>query len=665
MPAWRLKRSRQRTTSQLARAAARFRPRVEELEARLAPSVNMLTYHNGNANLGKSQSETILTPANVSAATFGKLFTTSLDGQVYAQPLYKTGVTITTGPFAGIHNVVYVATEHDSVYAIDGASGQVLWHDSFINPSAGVTSVPNSDVGSTIPPEIGITGTPVIDPSTNTLYVMAYTKEVVASANHYVYRFHALDIGSGNEKFGGPLLVADTIFGGTHFTLVSGPSVNGTGVGGSGGKVTFNAVRQLQRPGLTLLNGQIYVAFGSHSDQLPSHGWLLSFSAASGHLQLVAVLNTTPNGSLGSIWQSGGKVAADTDGFLYFETGNGTFDTTLNSSGFPKRGDYGDSFVKVAVDPNSSPTHQNVNGWGLKVVDYFTPSNEQVLGADDLDLGSGAPVVLPGSVGSSSHPSLLIGGGKQGTLYLIDRNNMGKFNPNSDHVVQEVQGLYNSGVWGPPVYVNGNLYIAGSNSTNNTAKMFTLSNARLSSATSQSPDVFGYQGSVLTLSVNVTSNPILWAMDRISGQMRAYDGTNLARELYTTAQAANNRDKLAVIKFASPTVANGFVYAGSVDALVAYGLLSAKSRAAASLTKPGALAGVWLVPGKTNDVPQFTTGSASSAGGPAETSLQAISDFEQQSGTQAVADTSRHVIPRLLPQPASMRKHGILWDDLV
>jgi hypothetical protein len=419
----------------------------------------------------------------------------------------------------------------------------------------------------------------------------------------------------------------------------------------------------LQRPGLTLLNGRIYVAFGSHDDQLPAHGWLLGFGVASGKLQLMAVLNTTPNGVLGSIWQSGGKIAADTDGFLYFQTGNGTFDTSLTSSGFPKNGDYGDSFVKVAVDPNSSPTQQNANGWGLKVVDYFTPFNEQVLNAGDLDLGSGAPVVLPGAAGSSSHPSLLIGGGKDGTLYLIDRNNMGKFNPTGDHVVQEVHGLYNRGVWGPPAYLNGNLYIAGDSATNNTAQMFTISNARISSATSQTPDVFGREGSALAISTNGTSNAILWAMDRTSGQLRAYNGANLGSELYTTAQAANNRDRLVVIKFQTPTVANGFVYVGSLNALVAYGLLPAKSRAT-GLMPPETFPGMLLVVSKTTSASQSIGGGASSAGAaPAASASRVIHDSERSSDTQEVPVTSMYARSRLLSHGARIREPRTFWDD--
>jgi hypothetical protein len=670
MAAWPWRRVGERGSRRAKARRATFRPRVEELEGRLAPSVDMLTYHNGNANHGKSQSETILTPSNVNASTFGKRFSTPVDGFVYAQPLYKTAVNISTGPNVGTHNVVYVATEHDSVYALDGASGQVLWKTSFLNPSAGVSTVPSVDVRGVVQSEIGITSTPVIDPTTNTLYVMAYTKEVVGTTNNYVYRLHALDITSGQEQFGGPLLVADTAYDGINFTFVSGPAVNGSGAGGSGGRVPFNAVRELQRPGLTLVNGQVYAAFGSHSDTSPTHGWLLGFSAGSSQLQLTAAFNTTPNGNLGSIWQSGGKVAADTSGFLYLETGNGTFDTTLSSSRFPGKGDYGDSFLKLAVDSNSSPSHQNINGWGLKVVDYFTPSNQQALAAADADLGSGAPLVFPGSVGSSSHPNLLIGGGKEGTLYLIDRNNMGKFDPNGDHVVQEVHGLFGKGVWGPLVYINGNVYVAGSNLTNSTAKMFSISNARLSSPTSQSTDTFGFEGSVPTLSANVTSNAILWTLDRTSGQLRAYDGTNLGTELYTSIQAANRRDAVGlIVKFSTPTVANGFVYVGTTNALVAYGLLSAKTAGAAPQADQ---------PPLTSVVPTFDT--ATSAVRPATAdALAAASAPTLSPGSTARDDAGRAIhapsagpdstretppLPRArVPRATPALERSSVWDD--
>jgi fibronectin type 3 domain-containing protein len=546
---------------------------LEGLEARLLPA-NVLSYHNDTFNTGQNLSETALTPANVNTASFGKLFGTFVDGQVYAQPLYMSGVSIASGPSAGIHNVVYVATEHDSVFAIDADGGQVLWQDSFINPAAGVTTVPSGDTASNdLSPEIGITSTPVIDPASNTLYLTAKTKEVIAGASHYIYRLHALDLSTGTEKLGAPLVIADTIWnGGASYVYVSGPSVNGTGDGSINGTITFNALRQLQRPGLTLTNGTIYIAFASHGDNGPYHGWILGYNAQT--LQPTAVFNTTPKGGEGGIWQGGGQVAVDPQGNFYVETGNGTFDTTLNAGGFPAQGDFGDSFLKLAVDPASGPTNQNANGWGLKVVDYFTPFNQAGLNSGDVDLGSQGPLLLPDSVGSAAHPHLLVGAGKEGRIYLIDRDNMGKFDPNTDHVVQELVGTLN-GAFGEPAYFNNTVYYA--NGYGGVADTFFLSNGTLSATpTSHTTDSYSYPGTTPSISANGSINGIAWDLDRGTNQLRAYDATNYATELYTSAQAANNRDQLgAVVKFTVPTVVNGKVYVGTSNSLVAYGLFTA------------------------------------------------------------------------------------------
>jgi fibronectin type 3 domain-containing protein len=575
--------------------AMRFRPRLEEIEARILPSVNVLTYHNDNADTGVNRNETMLTPANVNAASFGKFFSVGLDGQVYAQPLYMSAVNITVGPHAGTHNVVFVATEHDSVYALDGDTGVVLWQDSFLNPAAGITSVPNGDVNSgDLQPEIGVTSTPVIDPTTNTLYVEAKTKEVRADGSHYVHHLHALDVGSGSEKLGGPVLIADSL----GDTYVSGPRVNGSGDGNDGnGHVPFDALRQMNRPALTLVGGTLYLGFASHGDNGPYHGWVLGYSATT--LQLTAVFNTTPNGGLGGIWQSGGRITADAQGNLYFMTGNGTFDTNLNANGFPANGDYGDSFVKLAPDPSSSPSQPNGNGWGLKVVDYFTPFNQDGLNAGDVDLGSGGPVLLPDAVGSSSHPHLLMGMGKEGRAYLVDRDNMGKFDPHTDHVVEELPGASANGVWSNPAYFNGTIYYVGQSDVGRT---FSIGNGLFSGGPiSQSPDSYAYPGSTPSISANGTANAIVWDLDRGSNTLRAYDASSYGTELYTSAQAANNRDQLgSVIKFTVPLVANGHVYVGTANSLAIYGLFAppttapaAPSNLTASPVSPSQIALSW------------------------------------------------------------------------
>jgi Legume lectin domain/Fibronectin type III domain len=547
-----------------------YQPRLEELESRLVPS-NLLTYHNDNSSTGQNLAVVKLTPANVNSTSFGKLFTTYVDGQVYAQPLVMTNVNITTGPQPGIHNVAIVCTEHDDVYAIDSGTGAIQWHDSFINPAAGITPVPSVDVGvNDLSPEIGITSTPVIDPNTNTLYLTAKTKEIKGSDSHYIYRLHALNIADGTEKFGGPVVIADTIWnGGNTFTFVSGPSVNGTGDGSVNGVVTFNALRQLQRPGLTLANGNVYMAFGSHGDVTPYHGWVLGYNTQ--NLQLAAVFNATPNGSDGGIWQGGGKIDVDATGHLFFSTGNGTFDTTLTAAGFPSLGDYSDSVIKLAVDPTSSATNPNINGWGLKVVDYFTPFNQQDLSNSDHDLDSGGPLLLPNAAGSTAHPHLLVTAGKEGTIYLIDRDNMGKFDPNSNHVVQQLVSAIN-GTFGTPAYFNGTIYYVSG--FGGPAVTFSIAHAMLSATpTSQSSISFGFPGSTPSISANGASNGIVWDLDRNSMQLLAYDATSYGTLRYGSGQAANDRDAIGeVVKFSTPAVVNGMVYVGTANSLVVYGL---------------------------------------------------------------------------------------------
>lgn len=514
-------------------------------------------------------SETLLTPTNVNVNQFGKRFSTPLDGQVYAQPLFVPGVNITTGTRQGVHDVAYVATEHDSLYAIDSDSGGVLWKDSFINPSQGVTSVPSGDTGSgDISPEIGITATPVIDAATQTLYLTAKTKEVRSGVTHYVYRLHAINLADGSEKLGGPVVIGDTAFNG-GYTNTTPIFVNGTGDGSSNGKVYFNALRAMNRPGLTLANGQLYIAFASHGDNGPYHGWVVGYNPTT--LQLSAVFNATPNGGLGGIWQAGGVTAVDPQGYLYFETGNGTFDTTLNSAGFPSKGNYGDSFVKLGVDTTTNPSKQNINGWGLKVVDYFTPFNQAALNSVDRDLGSGAPIVLPDSVGSATHPHLLLGSGKEGKIYLIDRDNMGKFSPSTDRVVQ-TQGNAINGSLDTPAFFNNTIYYVGG--YGDVAKTFSISGGKFSStAISSSTDSYGFPGSTPSISADGSTNGVVWTLDRSSNQLRAYEAsTGFAHRLWTSAQAANGRDQLgSVVKFSVPMVAEGRVFVGTSNALVVYG----------------------------------------------------------------------------------------------
>jgi hypothetical protein len=367
---------------------------VVALEPRtLLSNVSVLSYRNGTSNTGDYPAETVLTPANVKSSTFGKLFSTPIDGQVYAQPLVVAGEDVTVGPQPGRHNVVLVATENDSLYAIDAASGAILWQAGFIDPAAGITAVPSNDTQSgVITPEAGITSTPVIDPATNIIYVVAQTKDQEPDGPNYISTLHAINIATGAEALGGPVDIADTIYQNGVYTYVSGPAVKGDGNASVGGVVPFNALRANQRPALTLANGQVYIAFASFGDIEPYHGWILGYNAST--LQPSAVFNDTPNGFDGGIWQSGAGLAVDGQGNLYVETGIGTFDENLTAQGFPSLGDYGDSVLKLAPDPSTTASNPNANGWGLKVVDYFTPSNQSTLDATDGDVGSGGVTLL-------------------------------------------------------------------------------------------------------------------------------------------------------------------------------------------------------------------------------------------------------------------------------
>jgi uncharacterized protein YjdB len=516
----------------------------------------MLTYRNDDARTGQNLNETILTPANVNSKQFGKLTSYAVNGVINAQPLYAASVTI---PGQGIHNVVYVATGHDSVYAFDadGKASKPLWHVSFINPSAGVTTVLGADVGNDGFPggEFGITSTLVIDGVGGTLYVVSYTKENGA----YVYRLHALDLVTGAEKFGGPVVIQ--------------ASVPGTGEENNGqGHVPFDPQKHMQRPALLLLNGVIYIAFGTIAEIAPWHGWLLAYDATS--LQQVATLNTTPNGYGASFWEGGCAPAADASGNIYVVTGNGTFDASAGGV------DYGDSVLKL------EPASRGVkSGSGLSVLDWFSPFNSQYLAEGDWDLGSGGTMLLPDQPGP--HPHLLVVAGKEdvggdkGRIYLLDRDNLGGFNAASDQVVQEVVGAIHSINVTTPAYWQGNLYFA---SYYDNLKMLALKNGLLStSPVAVSPENFGYPGASPSVSANGPSNGIVWAIDASTSTsalnagpavLRAYDATNVSHEIYNSTQAGE-RDTLGpAVRFTVPTVMGGKVYVGTGTELDVLGLLS-------------------------------------------------------------------------------------------
>ncbi len=530
-------------------------------------ATGMTVFRDGPTLNGLDSTETTLTPANVTPATFGQLYSTPVDGQVYAQPLVVPGVDITVGSSQGVHDVVIVATEHDSVYAIDSSTGAILWQTSFLNAAEGITSVPSSYIQSSdISPEYGITSTPAIDTATNTMYVVANTAQDINGVVHVVYTLHALDLSTGAETDGGPVTIADTSWNGTDYTDYSGPQVDGTGSGSVNGVITFNAIRELQRSALMIVGNNLYMEFGSHSDIDPYHGWILGYDIST--LAPTAVFCDTPNGDEGGIWDGGAGISVDAEGNLYIETGNGTFDTDLNSAGFPSQGDYGDSVIKLVPDPSSSASNPNINGWGLQVADYFTPSDQEVLAEFDKDFGSQGLVLLPASMGTAATPNLAIAAGKEGTVYVLNLDNMGKFSPTSNNVVQEIDNGFPGEILGTPAVFDNTVYYIGAGDT---VKAFPMVNGQLQTPTT-STFTFGYPGGSPSISSNGTADGILWATDVATSQLIAYNANNLDDVLYSSNDVPAD-ELVGASKFLSPTVADGQVYLGTQSSLTVYGLL--------------------------------------------------------------------------------------------
>ena len=506
----------------------------QTLEPRLLLAVDVLTYHNDNGRTGDNLAETTLTPTNVNAASFGKLGQVAVDGLVYAQPLIKTGVLLPDGT---THDLVFVATEHDSVYAFDANTLALVWQDSFINPAFGVTSVPSTDLGAqAVTPEVGITSTPVIDPSSNTIYVVSMTRTVLPSGSFsYAHQFHALDLATGAEKFGGPVTIQAT--------------VAGKGEGSVHGKVAFNSFRELQRSALLLSGGVVYVAFASYDDQTPFHGWVFGYNAHT--LKRTTVLNVTPNGGEAGIWMSGDGPAADAAGRIYLATGN-----------------YGDTVLKLV------PTAR-----GLQVADYFTPYNQKSLNVGDQDLGSGGVMLLPNQPGRLPH--LMVAADKEGTLYLINRDNMGHFNARKNPIVQTIPGAMTQ-AFDTPAYFNGTIYYAGAGlptssnpSGGDSLRAFTIAGGKIKTTPKVSPIQLGYPGATPSISANGASNGIVWVVQNYSfaAVLRAYDASDITHELYDSTQAGSRDLGGPSVKFAVPTVANGKVYVGGNGTLTLYGLL--------------------------------------------------------------------------------------------
>jgi mono/diheme cytochrome c family protein len=524
----------------------------------VSPLTAVLTYHNDNTRLGVNSNETMLTLANVNTNSFGKLFDCAVDGFVYAQPLIMTNVSI---PGKGAHNVVYIATEHDSVYAFDadnntGANAAPLWHTSFLGP--GVTTVPSGDVGtSDITPEIGITSTPVIDPVSGTIYLEVKTLE---QGVNFVHRLHALDITTGVERsdFKSPVLITCTNY----------PGTGTIGYVDNDGKtpphVLWNPLCEHSRPALTLLNGAIYMSFASHGDNQPYHGWLFAYNATNVSQQL-SVYNSTPNGAEGGFWDGGGGPSVDAQGNLYLQTGNGTFD---GGTGITTVNDYAMSLMKFSTTN------------GITLVDYFAPADAVSLSDSDYDLGSSAPIVLPDSAGSAAHPHLVVGGGKTAPIYLVDRDNMGRFNGvnGANKIVQQFNGGPPGDRDVTPAFFNNTLYIIDFNSRIGAYKIV---NGLFKETPLETPDAYDNKGGVtVCISANGAGNALAWAIYNAGGEsptaaclLRAYNATNLAK-LYDSSQLPARDSAGAAVKFTAPTIANGKVYVGAQYSLTVYGLLA-------------------------------------------------------------------------------------------
>src|SRR5580700_155598 len=494
-----------------------------------------------NARTGATLNEKILTPQNVNAQRFGKLGAFNVDGPVYAQPLFVPNVEI---PGKGKHDVLYVATEHDSVYAFeaDHPGSLPLWQVSFLDKARGTVPLSEDMVQCPfIRPEVGITSTPVIDIKTGTLYVLARTAiRHAVGDNEYFQHLHALAITTGVEKFGGPKLIT--------------ASVPGKGAGSTNGQVRFDPRLENPRAALLLVSGNLYLSWGSSCDVDPYHGWLMAYGAAE-TLAQKGVLNVTPNGSEGGIWESDTGPAADQDGNVYVPTANGTFDAS--SGGM----DYGDSVLKVALAGSS-----------IEIRDYFTPYNQSQLSDADADLGSSGPLVLPDQPGSHRH--LLLQPTKGGMIYLIDRDQMGKFNAQGDAVLDRIR-MGGEG-YGAMAYWNGHAFFA---SSDDYLRDYAIRNGHIVPSKASSIK-FENPGATPAISANGNENAIVWAvatktwngLDR-PAVVYAFDAQNIRQPIYTSEQNSKRDRAAQATRFVIPVVANGRVYVAARGEVDVYGLL--------------------------------------------------------------------------------------------
>jgi hypothetical protein len=475
----------------------------------------VFTYHNDLSRDGVNSHEYALNTSSVKAATFGKRFTCAIDAAAYAQPLWVANVTIG----GGTHNVLVAATEHDTVYAFDADASpcQTYWSKSLL--ASGETWVSSTDVGiDDIAPDIGIVGTPVIDPTTNTIYVVSKSKN---GANFH-QRLHALSLIDGSEKFNGPQEIAFT----------------------SGG-ITFNPLSQNQRAGLALVNGVVYIAYASHGDIPTYYGWIVGYSASS--LAQVSVFNDDPSG-YGGIWMSGGAPAADSSNNLYVITGNGNFDGSTQ---------YGDSFLKLTT------------GSSMSVLSFFAPSDQASLSSADQDLGAGGAAILIDQP-SGPAPRLVVGGGKEGKLYLLNRDSLGGNTTTDSGAVQAF--VAGNAVFATPAFWQNTLYLGLAFDHVKAFSFNTTSDTFNTAPASQSATSFGYGGATPSVSSQGSSNGVVWTIENATtAVLHAYDATNLGTELWNSSN--NSADQAGqAVKFTVPTVANGKIYVGTATQISVYGL---------------------------------------------------------------------------------------------
>ena len=498
---------------------------------------DVTTYKNALSRSGQNLSESALTPTTVTSSNFGLLRMLPVDGRVDAQPLYLSKLSAAGGSF----NAVFVATEHDSVYAFDSDSGAVLWHVSLL--AAGES--PSNDHGCIqVSPEIGVTSTPVIDRAAGahgTIYVVAMS---VDAQSNYHHRLHALDVATGAELLNGPTEITATY------------SAAGTATS------SFDPRYYEERAALLLSGGTVYTSWTSHCDAPPYGGWIIAFAQST--LARNGALNVAANSSSGpSIWMSGGGPAVDSSGNIHLLTANGAFEATMDANGFPNQQDFGNSFLKIS----------NADA-GLKVLDYFTMSNEAAESSADQDLGAGGEMLLPDLVDSANTVRhLAVGAGKDGNIYVVDRDSLGKFNAGTNQNYQTLSGVLPGGIWSTPAYFNGTVYYADASGT---LKAFAISTAKLGATPqSQSATQFVYPGTAPSVSANGTSGGIVWAHENTNpAVLHAYDAANLAHELYNSNQAAGNRDQFGMgNKYITPTVADGKVFVGTTNAVAVFGLL--------------------------------------------------------------------------------------------